>query len=57
VRKTAYDPELDGPTYNSDTFNHCSLFNGTTVAAARGGRGSRPALAIVVATGFNTAKV
>ncbi len=27
------------------------------VAAARGGRGGRPALAIVVTTGFNTAKV
>lgn len=27
------------------------------VAAARGGRGGRPALAIVAATGFNTAKV
>ncbi len=57
VRKAAYDPELDGNAYNPDTFNHCTLFNGTIVSAVRGGRAGRPALAVVVCTGFNTAKV
>jgi magnesium-transporting ATPase (P-type) len=56
VRKAAYDPELDGTRYNPDTFNHCTLFNGSVVSAVRGGRGGRPALAVVSATGFNTAK-
>ncbi len=57
VRKTAYDIDLDGLTYNQDTFNHCTLFNGTVVSALRKSRGGRPPVAIVAATGFNTAKV
>eukprot|EP00200_Dunaliella_tertiolecta_P004519 CAMPEP_0202343544 /NCGR_PEP_ID=MMETSP1126-20121109/3613_1 /ASSEMBLY_ACC=CAM_ASM_000457 /TAXON_ID=3047 /ORGANISM="Dunaliella tertiolecta, Strain CCMP1320" /LENGTH=1592 /DNA_ID=CAMNT_0048934615 /DNA_START=141 /DNA_END=4919 /DNA_ORIENTATION=+ len=55
VRKVPYDPDLEGP-YSAGSSSHCTIFNGTSVVAARGGRGGKPALAMVSATGFSTAK-
>ena len=68
MRKVAYGAELDGggssglaggaataPPLQPELLGHCTLFNGTTVAAVRGGE-SRPCLALVSATAFNTAK-
>ncbi|KAF5835495.1 hypothetical protein DUNSADRAFT_7279 [Dunaliella salina] len=55
VRKVPYDPDLEGP-YSAASSSHCTIFNGTSVVAARGGRGGKPALAMVSATGFSTAK-
>eukprot|EP00983_Pelagomonas_calceolata_P088988 1157264-Pelagomonas_calceolata.AAC.1 len=54
VRKVPYDPDLEGP-YSAGSSSHCTIFNGTSVVAARGGRGGKPALAMVSATGFRRA--